>query len=93
MKYINAVGSKTFDGVWFTSYSHDHFPPHVHGEYGETSVVVDLLADGKIRQSRRNDAIRPSSAKRSDVRRILRLAAENANELKKLWETTHGKAS
>jgi hypothetical protein len=25
------MGSKTFDGVWFISFSRDHPPPHVHG--------------------------------------------------------------
>jgi hypothetical protein len=38
------VGSKTFDGVWFISFSHDHLPPHVHGGYGETTVTVDFIA-------------------------------------------------
>ena len=87
------MGSKTFDGVWFTSYSDDHPPPHVHGEYGETEVVVDLLADGKIRQSERWNAVRPGNAKRSDVRRILEVAAAHAIELRQLWEKAHESAS
>jgi hypothetical protein len=87
------VGSKTFDGVWFSSYSDDHPPPHVHGRYAETRVIVDLLPDGTIRRSRRWDSVVPSNAKRGDVRKILEVAAAHAAELKELWEKTHGPAS
>jgi hypothetical protein len=87
------VGSKTFDGVWFISYSRDHLPPHVHGEYAQTLVVVDLLPNGLVAKSRRWDSIRPPNAKRSDVRRILDVAGAHAAELKKLWEKAHGKTS
>jgi hypothetical protein len=87
------VGSKTFDGVWFVAFSHDHPPPHVHGRYAETRVIVDLLANGAVRRSRRWDAVVPSNAKRGDVRRILEVAAAHAAELKELWEKTHGPAS
>jgi hypothetical protein len=87
------VGSKTFDGVWFTSYSHDHPPPHVHGEYGSVRVVVDLLPDGRVQESDRWDAVKPRNGKRSDVRRILAVAAEHASTLMELWESTHGQAS
>jgi hypothetical protein len=66
------VGSKTFDGVWFISFSHDHAPPHVHGSYAETTVIVDLLADGTVARSGRRDAVKPTNAKTSDVRRILK---------------------
>lgn len=84
------MGSKTFDGVWFTSYSDDHEPRHVHGQYAETEVIVDLLPDGIVRQSTRRDAVAPGNAKRSDVRRILTVAAEYSKELQQLWEATHG---
>jgi hypothetical protein len=87
------VGSKTFDGVWFISYMRDHLPPHVHGEYAETTVVVDLLPDGTVRRSRRWDSVEPANAKRSDIRRILEVAAAHAAELMQLWEKTHGPAS
>ena len=87
------MGSKTFDGVWFVAYSHDHLPPHVHGRYAGVEVIVDLLADGKVRQSSRWDAGAPPNSKRSDVRRVLSVAAESAAELKQLWEKTHGSAS
>jgi hypothetical protein len=84
------VGSKTFDGVWFSAFSDDHPPPHVHGRSAEVRVIVDLLAGGKIRKSRRKDAVRPANAKRSLVRRILGVAAAHSTELKLLWEATHG---
>jgi len=87
------VGSKTFDGVWFISFADHHLPPHVHGRYAEIEVIVDLLADGDIIQSDREDSVSPRNAKRSDVRRILRVAAAHAAELHKLWETMHGSAS
>lgn len=84
------MGSKTFDGVWFISFSLDHAPPHVHGTYAETTVIVDLMADGLVAQSERRDAVKPANAKRSDVRRILKVAEDHAAELWQLWETTHG---
>jgi hypothetical protein len=85
------VGSKTFDGVWFISYSLDHAPPHVHGSYGATTVIVDLLADGSARRSKRKDSVKPRNAKQNDIRKILRTANEYEEVLIKLWETTHGK--
>jgi hypothetical protein len=84
------VGSKTFDGVWFLVYSHDHPPAHVHGRYGEVRVILDLLPGRKVQLSDRWDAIRPANAKRGDVRRILDVAAAHAVELMELWERTHG---
>lgn len=87
------MGTKTYNGVWFAAYSHDHFPPHVHGRYGGVRVIVDLLPGGRVRESDRWDAVKPSNGKRSDVRRILAVAAFHAAELNQLWEKTHGAAS
>ncbi len=84
------MGSKTFDGVWFISFSLDHAPPHIHGSYAETTVIVDLLPDGSVAESGRRDAVKPPNAKRSDVRRILKVAGDHAAELAQLWERTHG---
>jgi hypothetical protein len=86
------VGSKTFDGVWFAAFSHDHPPPHVHGRYGDVLVIVELTPDG-IRKSGRRKAVVPSNAKNSDVRHILEVSAAQRAELMKLWEGTHGPAS
>jgi hypothetical protein len=87
------MGTKTFEGVWFISYSHDHYPAHVHGKYGRVQVIVDLLADGNVVKSGRADAVRPMNAKRSDVAHILDVAAAHAGELNQLWERTHGSPS
>ncbi|HEX9118992.1 MAG TPA: hypothetical protein VF840_00480 [Terriglobales bacterium] len=37
----------------------------------------------------RVDAIRPSNAKRSDVRKVLNVAARHFEELLELWEKMH----
>ena len=87
------MGSKTFDGVCFSAYADDHLPARVHGKYAGTEVLVELLPGGKVIQSRRSDAIRPLDAKRSDVRRILSLAAMHSTELHDIWEKIHGSAS
>jgi hypothetical protein len=88
------VGSKTFDGVWFLSFSDDHPPPHVHGRYGRVQVIIDVFADGTTREAGRWNAVRPANAKRGDVRRILRVAEEHGAESGALrgalWEQTHG---
>ncbi len=84
------MGSKTYDGVWFTSYSHDHLPRHVHGQLAGAEVVIDLLPDGRVVRSRRTMAVKPPNAKKSDVRRILRVAAAHVEDLHALWEKAHG---
>lgn len=86
------MGSVKFDGVLFVAYSNDHSPRHVHGFASETEVIVDLRLDGAVAMSKRNDAIRPPDAKRSDVKKILNVAALHFEELTELWEGTHGKA-
>jgi hypothetical protein len=39
------AGSKTCDGVRFVAYPKDHPPPHVHGSYAETEVILELDVD------------------------------------------------
>jgi hypothetical protein len=90
--YDGRVGSLKFEGVLFVAYSNDHAPRHVHGFAGETEVIVDLRLNGTVAISKRNDAIRPSDAKRSDVKKILNVAALHFEELAELWEEIHGKA-
>jgi hypothetical protein len=46
--------------------------------------------DGTVSIANRADAIRPGNAKRSDLRRILNLAATHFEELVALWEKMHG---
>ena len=84
------MGSKTFDGVWFVSFSRDHLPPHVHGYYAETTVIVELRDDGTTCPADRRDWVQPDDAKRSDIRHILSVAAEHGTELRQLWEKAHG---
>ena len=83
------MGSKTFDGVWFSSYSDDHPPPHVHGRYAETEVILELGLD-EVGFAHRRDNIRPRNAKMSDVKKIMTVAAKHRDELQALWEATHG---
>jgi hypothetical protein len=90
--YYGCVGSVKFHGVLFVAYSNDHSPRHVHGFASETEVIVELRLDGTVALSNRHDAIRPSDAKRSDVKKILNIAALHFEELAELWEKIHGEA-
>jgi hypothetical protein len=84
------MGSKTFEGVRFSVYSHNHPPPHVHGTIAGVIVVIELLPGGGTRLANRWDAISPSNAKSNVVTKIRRVARENVDELVALWEKTHG---
>jgi hypothetical protein len=88
-EYIHGVGSKTFAGVWFAAYSDDHPPPHAHGQYAGVRVVVDLLADRKLRQFIRWNAVTPQNGKRSGVRHVLEIARQHGDEVMALWKATH----
>ncbi len=83
------MGSKTFDGVWFVAYSHDHLPPHVHGRYAGVEVLVELV-NGTVRLAHRTRPIRPPNGKRSDVNHILNTATQHAAELMELWRSING---
>lgn len=76
-------------GVRFRIHPQDREPIHVHGRYAETVVIVELLADGTVQKGRRNDAIIPTDAKRTDVRKILETAAENYDRIVAAWEEMH----
>jgi hypothetical protein len=73
----------------FRIYPQDHEPRHVHGFTGGTEIIVDLGSDGTIRLADQDDCVRPSNAKRSDVRKILDAAAECFEDLVALWGKTH----
>ena len=92
MGYNGGVGSLRFDGVLFVVYSNDHPPRHVHGFTSETEAIIDLRLDGTVALAKRDDAIRPANAKRSDVKKILNAAALHFEELAALWEAIHGEA-
>jgi len=83
------VVSLRFGGVRFLAYSNDHPPRHVHGFAGGTEAIVDLRFDGTVALAKRDRAVRPANAKRSDVKKILRAAAKHFDELAALWEAIH----
>jgi hypothetical protein len=86
------MSSIRLGGVRFVAYSNDHLPRHVHAFFAEIEVVIDLLNDGNVTLANRRDCIRPRNAKRSDVRRILDIAALHFEELLHLWEKQDAKA-
>jgi hypothetical protein len=86
---LKCLASLRFGNVLFVAYPQDHEPRHVHGFAGEAEVIVDLGADGNVTLADRPDCVRPGNAKRSDVRRILKSAAEHFDEPVSLWEKMH----
>jgi len=52
-------------------------------------VIVDLLDDRTVALSEREDRIQPANAKRSDVKKILKTAAEHFDDLVAAWEKMH----
>ena len=90
--YYSPVASIVIESVRFTVHSNDHPPCHIHGILGNTVVVAEILPNGDVQLARRKRAIRPKDAKKSDVKKVLDLAAEHSEELKGLWEKVHGKA-
>jgi hypothetical protein len=87
--YALLVASLRFGSILFIVYPQDHEPRHVHGFAGETEVIVDLGMNGNVALAIRRDCIRPGNAKRSDVRKILKSAANHFDELVSLWEKMH----
>jgi hypothetical protein len=83
------VSTVRIGGVRFRIHPQDHEPIHAHGRYAETVVIVEVCADGSVRLADREDAILPSDAKRSDVRKILEAAAEHSMEIVAVWERMH----
>ncbi len=83
------MSSIRFGGCVFRIYPEDHQPRHVHGEYGEAEVIVDLMADRTVQLSHRVDRVKPKNAKLRDVRMILKTAAEHFDDLAREWEKMH----
>lgn len=83
------MASLRFGNVLFIAYPQDHEPRHIHGFTGETEVIVGLRVDGYVALADRHDCLRPANARRSDVRRILRITAKHFDELVSLWEKMH----
>lgn len=83
------MASRRIGSVRFVAYPQDHEPRHVHGFTAEVEVIVDLRYDGTVALASREDAIRPANAKRSDIRRILNIAAQHFEKLAELWGRMH----
>ena len=86
---MSRMGSRRFGGVLFIAYPQDHEPRHIHAFSGELEIICDLRLNGQVALALRKDALRPGNAKRSDVRKVLKIATENREELLKLWEAMH----
>ena len=84
------MGSRTFDGVRLPAYPLDHLPIHIHGEYAETEVILELdIFVRKVRLAVRRHSITPLNAKRSDVHKISHAAGRNIDALLALWKAAH----
>ncbi|MHB8432350.1 MAG: DUF4160 domain-containing protein [Candidatus Tyrphobacter sp.] len=83
------MSSVRIGGIIFQLFPVDHEPRHVHALYAGIEVIVDLLDDRTVALADRTDRISPGNAKRSDVKKILRVAAEHFDELVAAWERMH----
>jgi DNA-directed RNA polymerase subunit L len=86
------MGTIRRDGVWFTVYSNDHPPRHVHAATGDIAVIAEISPNGMVEVAERADAICPRNAKRSDVRKVLKIADRYCDELIELWEKRNAEA-
>jgi len=76
-------------GAGFKVFPQDHTPRHVHGLYQGIEVIFDLNEDATVAVANRKNAVQPRTAKRSQVRHILNLAADNFESLVAIWESMH----
>ena len=83
------MSSLSFDGVLFSAYPNDHLPRHVHAYYGGIHAVVEIRPDRTVVLADRKDATSPRNAKRSSVKKMLNVTADNFGELWALWEEMH----
>jgi hypothetical protein len=83
------MSSLRFDGVLFSAYPNDHLPRHVHAYLGSISAIVEIRPDRTVVLADRKDATSPRNARRSSVKKMLNVAAENFDELWALWEEMH----
>lgn len=75
--------------VIFQVFPYDHEPRHVHALHAGIAVIIDLLDDRAVALSDRAGAIAPADAKRSDVKKVLRIARDHFDELVAAWEKMH----
>jgi len=83
------VSSVRVGGIIFQFFPVDHEPRHAHAHYAGIEVIVDLLDDRTVALSEREDRIQPANAKRSDVKKILKTAAEHFDDLVAACERMH----
>jgi hypothetical protein len=86
---LERVSSVRIGGIIFQIFPVDHEPRHVHALYAGIALIVDLLDDRTVALANRPDRISPGNAKRSDVKKILRVAAAHFDELVAAWERMH----
>ena len=65
----------------------DHEPRHVHGLIGSGEVIVNLRADGTGTLADRSDSA--IHVTKTEVRKVLREAANHFEELVVAWERMH----
>lgn len=82
------MGSKKFRGILFSTRVGDHDPRHFHAFVGSGEVIIELTSDRRAILMRREDAIRGATA--SDVKKVLKIAAQHFEALAILWEEAHG---
>ena len=58
----------------------------INGFYAEVEVIVELRPDRTVLLANPKDAVRPKNASRTDIRRVLTVAALYFDELIALWE-------
>ncbi|MHB8153586.1 MAG: DUF4160 domain-containing protein [Vulcanimicrobiaceae bacterium] len=71
--------------ICFRLYPEDHEPRHAHGEFAGIVVVVNLLGDRTVELR----DVQPATAKRTDVKKILKAAGEHFDKLVAAWEEMH----
>jgi hypothetical protein len=81
------VSTVRIGGIIFLLFPVDHEPRHVHALYAGTRVVVDLLDDRPSHWP--VVRMRSNPPTRNDVKRILRVAAEQFDVLVAAWEKMH----
>ncbi len=87
--YTSSVSTVRIGGIIFQLFPVDHEPRHVHALLSGIRVIVDLLDDHSVALADRDDCIRPSNAKRSDVKKILNAAQDHFDTLVAAWERMH----
>jgi Domain of unknown function (DUF4160) len=80
--------TKYVGGVRFVLYPQDHVPRHAHALTGDTEIIIDLRPDRSVALADRDDAVR-GKAKKSDIQKVLRAAAEHFDILVAAWEQMH----